>query len=283
MKVQSILKKEGINPIKIVEKSKGFDHKIYLIYSNQGNFVLRMPIKEKNKIMAQAWAFKRWGEIGVPVPKIISIKKDYLLEELIEGEDMDDENPSEKVCQKILFNLGKYLKKMHTIRTKGFGYMKSEGVGTKSSWNDFIYPDFMETLKDNFKNKTINKTIKEVAEKYVNQNIAILNIRGPRLLHSDISNDNIIIKDDKISGIIDASDSMSGDPYYDLGVVRANFGDKLFEHFARGYGKIDKKRLDFYTLYYYNWKMYVKANIRKNPRKLRIFLKEFKRILSEQE
>jgi aminoglycoside phosphotransferase (APT) family kinase protein len=282
LNVKVILKKEKIIPVKILEKSKGCDHKIYLIYSNEGNFVLRIPIKEKNKLISQSWAFRQWGKLKIPVPKIISVKKDYLIEELIEGEDMEDENLSKKIQEKILSDLGRYTKRMHSVKTKGFGYFDKEGIGKNKTWKEFIYKDFLETLEDNFKLGVIDKDIFEKVNNYLQENKKILNIKSPRLLHADLADCNIIIKNKNISGIIDASDSISGDPYYDLGVVRKNFGEDLFNEFLKGYGKINKKKLTFYTIYYYNWKIYSKSQKRKNPKKLKRLLREFKKILNKE-
>jgi hypothetical protein len=79
-KLDKILDKHKIIPERIIEKSKGFDNLVFLIYSKRGNFCLRIPVKEKNKIIAQAWAFRKWRGLRIKVPKIIIVKKDYLIE-----------------------------------------------------------------------------------------------------------------------------------------------------------------------------------------------------------
>lgn len=249
----NILKENKIENYKIQENSKGFDHRIYLIYSDTGNLCIRIPINEKNKLVAQSWAFNEWKKLGVPVPKIIKVKDDYLIEELIEGKNIDESNLATNQLEQILFELGEHTKKMHTVKTTGYGYLKIPGTGSKQSWRDFIEPDFKGTLIDNVKHNIISNQDSQIAEKLFDQFSNYLDIEFPRLIHADLKQDNIMILDGKLSGIIDASDAMSGDVYYDLAVIRYSFGQELFDVFLKGYGKIDLCRLHFYLLYYSNW------------------------------
>lgn len=77
----------------------------------------------------------------------------------------------------------------------------------------------------------------------------ILDYNDPVLIHNDLTCDNILIKDEKISGIIDAGDCVSGDPMYEFGFMNRHYFNKgVMESFYEGYGRIDSRRADFYTV-----------------------------------
>ena len=75
----------------------------------------------------------------------------------------------------------------------------------------------------------------------------------------------------KISGIIDASDSMSGDPMYDLGVINQHtFRRKgLMDYFFKGYGKVDTRKVNFYSLVHAIWLTNFHGLIHKNKQELK--------------
>ena len=263
--------------LKIKDVSKGYDHKVYIVRLQDKEVVLRIPIKEKNKIVAQAWAMKRWKRIGVPVPEILSVKRDYIIEERIDGTDLEGTRITNKQKQQVLFKLGKYLKRMHTIKTKKYGYLLKPGIGGKRSWKDFIEPDFKGSLKDI---KTIiSADLANKTKEFFDKNKDILKIKTPRLIHADLAPDNIMIKDGKLNGLIDASDSMSGDPYYDLGIINYFFRDYL-DYFMKGYGKIDLRKVNFYSVYDAVWLINFYGLIHKNKKAFRKAVSSLKHFLS---
>lgn len=275
----NILNENKIENYQVQENSKGYDHRIYLVFSDTGNYCIRIPINEKNKLIAQSWAFNEWNKLGVPVPKIIKVTDDYLIEELIEGKDIDESELATNQLEQILFELGKHTKVMHTVKTTGFGYIKIPGIGSKESWREFLEPDFKGTLIDNVKHNILSIHDSQIAEELFDQFSNYLDIEFPRLIHADLKQDNIMILDGKLSGIIDASDAMSGDVYYDLAVIRYCFGQLLFNAFLNGYGKIDLCRLNFYLLYYSNWLIAFYGRISKDDIKFKIAQDNFQQTI----
>ena len=266
--ITNILEKNNIKCNVIEEKTKGFDHRIFLVYTDKGDYCVRIPVKEKNKIVAQSWAFKEWKKLGVPVPDIIVVDENYIIEELIQGNDIDETDLTKNQMEQVLLELGKYTHLMHTVNTRGFGYLMEPGIGSKESWREFIEPDFKGTLIENEKHKLISKDELRIAEDAFDNNSHYLDIDYPKLIHADLKQDNIMIKNGILSGIIDASDAMSGDQYYDLAVIRYSYGKDLFETFLKVYGQIDENRLVFYLLYYSNWLIAFYGFINKDEAKL---------------
>lgn len=60
---------------------------------------------------------------------------------------------------------------------------------------------------------------------------------------------NIIVKDGKINGIIDAGDCLSGDPLFEFGFMNwYYFKKKVMDHFFKGYGNVDERKVQLYTI-----------------------------------
>jgi len=113
--------KLGLEATSITDKSKGVDQEVKIIETNNGTFVLKIPHEEKDKILKQIVATKLCAKKGMPVPKIIFSNDDLLIETCIEGIDLDELDVSKYVFEKIYFEIGKLMKKMHSIKGENFG------------------------------------------------------------------------------------------------------------------------------------------------------------------
>lgn len=275
--LKRILRIIGVKNYQAKDKSKGYDHKVYIISTDNKDLVVRIPLKEKNKLIAQAWAFKKWKKIGIPVPRIIKFTTDYLIEEKLGDRDLEESKLSLKKKQEIMYEVGKYAKKMHSIKTKGYGYLTRPGKGSKKTWREFIEPDFKSSLEYIEKMNLISDNLMGKVRTYLEENKHIMNLKDPRLVHGDLKEGNIMVEDGKLLGFIDASDSISGDPYYELGVVSQSFDQSIVDSFLRGYGRINKEKLKFYSIYYATWRIIFdkkdKKKLKKNISKLKHLLK----------
>ena len=278
------------------EKSKGQDNIIYLIRTNNSDLVIRIPrlapkwMSEemsdvvKNRLSAEAYANDMWSKLGVPVPKTILLDTsrelvdfDYLIQEQIKGRDMGESKLTLKQKQEIMLELGKYVKKMHSVETKKYGYMKAQGVGDSKTWSEFIDKDFNGNFNEIKKHNLLPKRIQnKIASTYSNHK-NILSFKTPKLLHTDLGEDNIIIYKGKLSGIIDMSDINSGDPMYELGVMsNYYFGTNLMDSFYKGYGKINIRKVLFYAVVHSMWMINFHGNLEKNKKWLSHDIKSLK-------
>lgn len=255
---------------KIFDNSRGYDHKVYIAESDKKDVVIRIPINEKNKLFAQAWAFKEWFKLGIPVPKILVMNNKYLIEERVYGTDMDETDLNSNQRKSIYSELGKYAKKMHSIKTKKFGYIVKEFEGETNSWHDWIYDDFSSNLNELQKANIVDKNLLNKSKEFIDKQKGFLNNVEPRLLHGDLTPKNLIIKNGKLSGIIDASDSISGDPYYDIAIANIS-ANKEAKFFNEGYGDIDTSKVKFYTIYYSMWLLNFFGLIQKMEKEFKLF------------
>ncbi len=239
-KASQIMIKLGHNVKKAIDKSKGSDHKIVLLYTDKGNYVYRYCDNDK-AIMSHAYAINKWSNLGFP--KLIIKKKCYLIETMIPGKDMSESKLTSKQKLKIMKKLGKIMKKMHETKTRRYGYLIKPGIGQVNSWNKYILRLTRRRMK------TLNDDLVKRIEKYLKNNS--FEFGKPALLHKDINPENIMTYNGELSGIIDAADAVSGDPLYDIAIVYDRFRkwDKKYpDALVKAYGPVNQKRLRYYFI-----------------------------------
>ena len=204
--------------------------------------------EDLHSMKAHAYALRKWAKLGVPVPKILLQGKDYVIETKIQGFDWRNSKLNQKQTAEALESLGTMLKKMHSVKTKKYGYIVKPGIGQYKTWKNFM--DVYLTLRiDKLKKiKLIDKNRLNKITIYLDENQDLLNLKNPRLCHKDVNKGNIMIYKGKISGIIDASDAISGDPTFDVGIIYQRFGEEMFKHFVEKYGKVDMRKVKYYAI-----------------------------------
>ncbi|MBW2973214.1 aminoglycoside phosphotransferase family protein [Candidatus Woesearchaeota archaeon] len=250
-KAKKIIEKETKAEIRLLEDAtKGWDHKVYIAQTNKGCFVLRVPIKDRNKIKIQAWVCNKWHKLGVPVPKPIILRRNYLVEECIPGIDMEHIKLTNMQRKTLMQKLCSYLKKMHTIKTKKYGPLAKPGIGKYDSWKDFTDTLAVDCLRKCRRQGKLSRIKAEQIKKEYDQfKEYLLNFKDSRLVHSDLCADNIMINKGKLSGIIDAADALSGDPLFDIAVMYYDTADKnIIRNISKTYGKIDFKIVRVYAI-----------------------------------
>lgn len=159
---------------------------------------------------------------NIPTPKIHEIgnfdeKTYYCMSEMIEGKALRDVSDQENIA--TFPDLFLHMNKIHlsTIDGQGYGKWDANKLGKYSSWEEqmieymeldswvtlsekckFLQIDVLESLKNEF--YTLNKFLKNYSY----------------FLHGDFGRSNILVKNRKITGIIDWSEAMFGDFLWDL-------------------------------------------------------------------
>jgi len=243
-----IQKKFKTNVLSISVPEPGQYNEVLIAHTDKDEYVIRFTTEDFHSLKAHAYALGKWAKLGVPVPKILLQGKDYVVETKIPGNDWRKTKLNPKQTAAALEKLGLLLKKMHSVKTRRYGYIIKPGIGQYNS-----YKEFMEIyLKLRFdKIKKIRFVSSERLKKistYLDKNMDLLNLKSPRLCHKDVNKGNIMIDNGKISGIIDASDAISGDPAFDTGIIYQRFGDEMFKHFVKKYGKVDMRKVKYYAI-----------------------------------
>ncbi len=274
--------KTGMGVARVEEKHEGFDNEVYMIYPERGReLVLKFPTRLKSsRVITEAWAFKKWSGLGVPVPRALGTGRYYVLEEALPGTAMRNAHLSREQKHRAMRDLGRYAKRMHSVKTRGYGYLVREGVGGKKTWRDFMDPFFDRIMVELKFNRIVSDSLLNKAMTFYVQYVDVLDFHDPRLLHADLTQDNLMINRGRLSGIIDASSAFSGDPMFDVAVVNQNsYGTGLMEGFLEGYGKVDEERVSFYSLYQSVWLAHFAGVQAKRPAEARQAVESMKHYL----
>ncbi|MFW6047030.1 MAG: aminoglycoside phosphotransferase family protein [Candidatus Woesearchaeota archaeon] len=241
--------------ISVIDKSKGVDQEVKIIQTNKDKYVLKNPHKEQDKILKEIVATQLCSEKNIPVPRVIYSTENLLIESCIEGVDLDDLEASKEHFKNIYFQIGKLTKLMHSIQGQKFGSVnQNQLIGDSESQEEAILswiPSEIERLEklNYYSSEQINK-IKE----YFENNKSILNTHESVLLHSDITDSNIVIKDNEVSGFIDFGDLSVGPAMQDFAFMYIDhFGDFKFDKLLEGYGEHNFEEMKFYAFCWMCW------------------------------
>lgn len=240
-KVNKILNKT-IN--KVFDISLGNDQKVYLIESSSEKYILKIPKTDLTKIENEEFALTILSSLDIPIPKLIYKNSEFLIETYIEGS-LLSKNDSDN----LYIQLGRFINKIHSIKLNGFGEIKN-GKGEHKREYEYLF-----SWLNLDKNKNNNLLEKYNFELFFKENLEIINSKYSYFLHGDISYSNIIINNNKITGIIDFGDSIAGPIEYDLALFFIQIqNDDNWEAFLKGYNKgFNKKKFDIYIIAFGIW------------------------------
>jgi len=245
-----VQRRVGVPVQSVIEKSKGMDHRVFLVKTNRGWLVVRFPL-EKGRLWIHAWASLVWRSRGVTVPKTIAYDCESLIEERIVGLDIEDAALRLDRKRRVLFELGSMMRRMHTVKTRGFGELAQPGCGEVGCWRDYlsvVINGKIKALRRSRSPPRVKRVIEAVGS-FCARNRSLLECDSPRLVHKDLFFGNIMVEGGRLSGIVDLSAAISGDPLFDLGAVflecdQEDLADQVF----RGYGRVDPDKLRYYAL-----------------------------------
>ena len=234
----------------ITDSSIGEDHNVFIVQTNRRELVFRFPIrKNTNSLKVQNSIYLKCALKGIKVPKPILISKDYMVETRIPGKDFKHCNISFEDKRKVLFNLAKDLRKLHSIKLSKYGKINLRGIGSSKMWKDYYGNIFENNIQNLEKHKLLSKKNLSLVKEYYLKNKYLMTFSDPSLVHFDIGKHNFMVCNKKYAGIIDFADSVSGDPMSDFARLNTFYSKKfLAQSIYKGYGKIDQKRIDFYSV-----------------------------------
>lgn len=199
--------------------------------------VLRVYPKEGWKVEKEAYLYNLIKEkTDVPVPYVYKvdaskkiIDKPYAILSKIEGKELSLNKDAVKEA-------ASYLAKLHSIKFDSFGWIINNQIKPKfRTWPDFILYD----LNYKIKRTRMPDQLADKTRKYIKKNQFLLDIKTkPCLLHKDYHKSHILVKDGRISGIIDFEWSIAG--HNELDIVKSllwmfNKNRKLEKIFLDGY------------------------------------------------
>lgn len=203
---------------------------------------------------------KNQKKAGVPTYKTYLIDDtrkivdfDYMIIECLPGENQHREWPldserDKKLCEETGF----YLAKIHSVKTKGFGFFqntvareKSQLIGYHIKWKNHIYAAFENNLKYLIKNKIISHDDRKKIDTIYTRHEDLLRYTDPRLIHNDVADWNQLCEGNHVTAILDWDECYSGDPVADFSAWSVFFPYERMEYLKKGYVKVSSLPMGF--------------------------------------
>ncbi|WP_124067260.1 phosphotransferase [Clostridium sp. E02] len=253
----------------ITELTEGYFNVAYRIAFEDGESVILkiappagIPVMSyekdmmKGEVMAMRIAAK---SAHVPVAKILYyneqfpvLNSPYFFMEFLEGQSFHllKDQLSDEIKKKIKVNSGKLNRTINEITGEAFGY-----ISQPDTWGPNWYSVFSQMINLALSDaRQLSIDLKISTEKLLHQlklsQYAFLEVTTPKLVHWDLWDGNLLIKDDRISGLIDWERALWGDPLMEAGF--RSYGNS--EDFKEGYqvkniSKTEQVRILWYDLY----------------------------------
>jgi len=243
--VRKLVKHHFGGAIKKIEfKPAGKTNYVFEVVNGDGKFIVRISDSRTklNDFIKEQWATQKVSEKKVPVPEILEVGNEmiplpYMLQKKIEGKEAMD-HPKRL---DILYDLGCYVKQIHSIPTEGFGHSfnwSNNKLSKKTTWPDFINKELELNDRIKFleqKNILPKKKLARLTSFFEK----IKKWKGkPSLNHCDLRLKNVLATDKgKIKAILDWENCSSNmAPYWDFSIALHDLSIDGKEKFLEGYG-----------------------------------------------
>jgi aminoglycoside phosphotransferase (APT) family kinase protein len=186
------------------------------------DIILRLsPVKqellfhfEKKLMMVKAKLYKLLEKKGVPVPEIIYydatktlVPREFLITKFINGVSLEHVKLFSNEYDQIMYNLGIYINRIHSIMGEGFGWFNLEKSEMFQTWFDFLINIVEEIGCRSEKFGTISKKYIYKLQMVIIKSKPLFLLQDSHLVHHDLHNGNILISNDSekkdISALID--------------------------------------------------------------------------------
>jgi aminoglycoside phosphotransferase (APT) family kinase protein len=243
--VKKLIKHHFGGAIKKIEfKPAGKTNYVFEVVNGDGKFIVRISDSRTklNDFIKEQWATQKVSEKKVPVPEILEVGNEmiplpYMLQKKIEGKEAMD-HPKRL---DILYDLGCYVKQIHSIPTEGFGHSfnwSNNKLSKKTTWPDFINKELELNDRIKFLDEK-NILPKKKLARLISFFEKIKKWKGkPSLNHCDLRLKNVLATDKgKIKAIIDWENCSSNmAPYWDFSIALHDLSIDGKEKFLEGYG-----------------------------------------------
>tara|TARA_Y100000310_G_C20550432_1_gene747778 strand:- start:51 stop:1049 length:999 start_codon:yes stop_codon:yes gene_type:complete len=257
-------------------KVKTLSNFLVKVETNKGNYFLKIydNKRESKTGYKLAHLYPLLLKHNVPVPEVLKfddslniVKHPYMIITEIEGEMLCDviNNMSDKEKTSFFYELGKIIAKIHSISFDKFGesfdgktvesFSEANHKGPFKSWKE-MHNEIINYRLSFFKGTYFEDLIKPIRTWFKKNSSLIDYDIIPRLLHIDLNQKNIFLKNSKISGIIDFDGAFIGHNEEELMRTEgANFSnnEELKRSFFKGYTKFIKldNNYDQRRIFYY--------------------------------
>jgi len=228
-------------------------------------FAMHLPIK-------QAWFLQTLeNHKGIIAPRLLNLDANgkFFVETFLPERNLGEaEDVSDDETRMIMNELGETMRNLHSIKSEKFGYIALEGEnqGRFDNWFE-MFKEVNSSIDECAQAINLDEaTIQKIQEIYTEQKDYLSGYNEPRLLHADLSCNNIRVHKENgkwsFNGIIDFADVLSGDPLYDFGEFlgegcgdwkQISFMEETYFDGGKKFTIAERKRIRFYALYFCLW------------------------------
>jgi len=230
---------------RVGEKGGGLTNAVFGFRVSSGEYIVRTHDDATviNGYLKEQWAMDAARAAGLSVPRVLEVGNfaegtAYMIQERLAG--VDGRQASNRLA--VLEALGKLAKKLHGVRTKGFGPVfdwSSNRLSRHTAWADYLADGF--DVEKRLATLTTLRMIDAGQARRLRE-VATQMARWKRpavLQHGDLRLKNVLVDpaDSRIVALIDwdSCTSMPG-PYWDLSLALHELGVDEKEAFLGGYG-----------------------------------------------
>lgn len=256
--------------IKIKPLSGGLKNEVYLIEDNNQKIVLKIEPEnndtlitiDKNIMWWEKEMLKLMEKLNIPSPRLLAFDDSceicnapYIFMSYIEGENYQKikETLTKEEQEKIEYQIGQISHKISSIKANNFFLPHNPNKKFNNNY-EFVSYLFEKLLNDGVKNNIdlSENTCKEIKTILEENKESLNEIKNISLTNTDIWDGNIIIKDKKISGIVDFSDLYFCDEL--MTFYFHTIDGKTNTQFLKGYNNKslnnnEKIRVEIYRMY----------------------------------
>lgn len=231
--IESLIKKHYPDAREIQVLSGGLVSQTFSFQLETGKVIFQVGGK-KQAYQKEQYVSEKYKDC-LPVRVIRGIYENidgraYCFSDYIKGSRLFDLNRQEQI--KIVPSVLAFLEKIASIKAPGdlgYGRFDQSGHARFSSWSDFVSSVYNDDLYGwkNLEIKKIDPHVIQNAISVLRKNIDCIQIDEACLLHGDIGSYNLLTDGVQISGVIDWSLALYGDPLYEAANVLFWNEDKL--------------------------------------------------------
>jgi Ser/Thr protein kinase RdoA (MazF antagonist) len=222
--VQNVIEKLKLNVLYVEDVPESFSSEVYkLTLANGENVYVKIPFN-KDKLFREFQILGTLKDV-IPVPKVLDFWEGdekttgALLLSAIQGMPC-----TEDIDEKLAFQIGTYHAMLHEIQTPGYGYHGTDGFKflDKNDWRLYIESNF-EKWKEPCKEILDPELYERCILRFDRVFSALPEPDGPCLVHMDFRPGNILVRDNKVTGIIDFESARGGSSEIDFTKINRYF------------------------------------------------------------
>jgi len=245
---------------------------------------------EQNLMNAECYVYSLCRQNGIPCSEVTCcdtskkiIDRDFMIVKYIDSVSLCGAEITEKEKSEIYREVGRNAKVLHSIKSEYFGRVSEVLQGIKfDSWAEYLLFEVRSILNKGKDAQLWDEAYQKRIEQFFFDNYVILDkVKDAFLIHTDLWEGNVLVKDGKCAAIIDPDRAIFGD-------LEMEFASPwmINEDFLSGYGEVNnspdwRKKQMIYQVFFDLIDAYVWKCEYNQPQRTKELLDEIESILNK--